>query len=959
MASSFATAQAAVTDLVERFARNLDAYQRAQYKEAEVRHEFIEPFFDALGWDVYNRAGYAEPYKDVVHEESLRVAAGIEAPDYTFRVGGTRKFFVEAKKPAVALKGDAGPAYQLRRYAWSARLPLSILTDFEEFAVYDCTRRPKPGDKAGIGRVTFYTFEQYPDHLRDIWDIFAKEAVLQGSFDRYAEDARKKRGTSAVDEEFLKEIEGWREALAHNLALRNPELSVHELNFAVQAIIDRIIFLRVAEDRGIEEYGRLMALQNGANVYDRLMLLYRQADQKYDAGLFDFRADTLTPQLRLDDKVLKGIFSDLYYPHSPYEFSVIGAEILGQVYEQFLGKVIRLTTAHRAVVEEKPEVKKAGGVYYTPRYIVDYIVQHTVGELVKGKTPKQISQLRVLDPACGSGSFLLGAYEYLLRYHLDWYTENTPEKLASKREPPIYRGPNGEWRLTTAEKKRILLNNIYGVDIDRQAVGVTKLSLLLKVLQGETQETLGQQLRLWRERALPDLGDNIKCGNSLIGPDYWEGKQMALLDEEEIRRVNAFDWEAEFPEIMAAGGFDAVIGNPPYVLLQDEFRDTRQLTYFRTSFAAASYKIDTYHLFIERGIHLLRNGGRCSMITPANFLTNNHLASLRRLMLEKCSIGHILAIDQGVFQGISVDNAIFVMTRNGLGSDMFPLVHAGAEGAQLHEVSKTTISVERALSDQYVLFTGSSEHALNHLWNRIWRNSRPLKEVAYVNFGKQLRNRKEFTEDVIKVESVTQLSEPYRPCYTGRDVTRYHIDWNGLACLDDEVARRGGCWDPERQNAKDKLITRQIGTNPEFALDRNGYQCLNTVFMVVAKGTDADPRLLLGLLNSTLLKAFWLNRFYDHRRTFPKIKGTYLLQLPVYTVHFSDPADVARQNRMVALVERMLELHKRQAAARTAADRELYARQIEATDREIDHLVYELYGLTEEEIAIVEGAVNG
>jgi hypothetical protein len=157
MPSPYDAAQAAVADLVERFARNLAAYRRAEYKEAEVRHEFIEPFFDALGWDVYNRAGYAEQYKDVVHEESLRVAAGIEAPDYTFRIGGTRKFFVEAKKPAVDLKGDVGPAYQLRRYAWSAKLPLSILTDFEEFAVYDCTRRPKPSDKAGVGRVVFYT----------------------------------------------------------------------------------------------------------------------------------------------------------------------------------------------------------------------------------------------------------------------------------------------------------------------------------------------------------------------------------------------------------------------------------------------------------------------------------------------------------------------------------------------------------------------------------------------------------------------------------------------------------------------------------------------------------------------------------------------------------------------------------------------------------------------------------
>ena len=234
--------------------------------------------------------------------------------------------------------------------------------------------------------------------------------------------------------------------------------------------------------------------------------LYREADERYNSELFDFKADTLTKSLALDDKVLKPILAGLYYPDCPYEFSVLPAEILGQVYEQFLGKVIRLTPGHRAKVEEKPEVKKAGGVYYTPSYIVDYIVEQTVGRLIEGKTPKQISKLRILDPACGSGSFLLGAYQRLLDYHRRWYEEHDPEKEARSKRPAIYQGPGGEWRLTTGEKKSILLNNVYGVDIDRQAVEVTKLSLLLKVLEGESQETLGKQLALWRERALPDLG---------------------------------------------------------------------------------------------------------------------------------------------------------------------------------------------------------------------------------------------------------------------------------------------------------------------------------------------------------------------------------------------------------------------------------------------------------------------
>ena len=390
-----------VRELISRFRRNEDVYRSSQYNETQLRREFIDPFFTALGWDVANVQGYAEAYKDVVHEDAIKVGGATKAPDYCFRIGGTRKFFVEAKRPAVRIKEDAASAYQLRRYAWSAKLPLSILTNFAEFAVYDCRFKPDKKDSAAKARVLYFTYEEYEAHWDEIANIFAKEAVYKGSFDRYAESTKRKRGTAEVDAAFLKEIEGWREALARNIALRNPKLSQRELNFAVQRTIDRIIFLRICEDRGVEEYGRLMALLNGPRVYPRLVELFRGADERYNSGLFHFRhekdraesPDELTPALVIDDKVLKDIIRQLYYPDSPYEFSVLPADILGQVYEQFLGKVIRLTPAHRAKVEEKPEVRKAGGVYYTPTYIVDYIVKHTVGKLLEGKTPQEVGGL--------------------------------------------------------------------------------------------------------------------------------------------------------------------------------------------------------------------------------------------------------------------------------------------------------------------------------------------------------------------------------------------------------------------------------------------------------------------------------------------------------------------------------------------------------------------------------------
>ncbi len=485
------------------------------------------------------------------------------APDYCFRIGGARKFFLEAKKPSINIREDISPAYQLRRYAWTAKLPLSILTDFEEFAVYDGRIKPAPGDKPSAARVLLFPYVEYPDRWEEIASTFSREAILRGAFDQFSDTSQGKRGTTTVDVAFLAEIETWRNDLARNIALRNPQLDQRGLNDAVQRTIDRIIFLRLCEDRGIEDYGRLHKCSEEKGIYDTLKTLFIQADYRYNSGLFHFESekgrvniDQISLDLSIDDKILKPILRGLYYPDSPYEFSVMPPDILGQVYEQFLGKVIRLTPSHQAKVEEKPEVRKAGGVYYTPTYIVDYIVKHTVGALLEGKKPRDVDgaksntpPLRVLDPACGSGSFLIVAYQYLLDWYRNQYVQAGPEPWCKGKNPRLRQIGGNDYALTIPERKRILLDHIYGVDIDPQAVEVTKLSLLLKVIEGESAATLGQNRLLFQERALPDLDKNIKCGNSLIGPDFYENKQADTFDSAELLQVNPFDWKHEFPFI--------------------------------------------------------------------------------------------------------------------------------------------------------------------------------------------------------------------------------------------------------------------------------------------------------------------------------------------------------------------------------------------------------------------------
>jgi type I restriction-modification system DNA methylase subunit len=975
---------ARIQELAERFEANLEAYKRGGYKETQLRREFIDPFFEELGWDVQNRKGYAEAYKDVIHEDAIKVGGATKAPDYCFRIGGVRKFFLEAKKPSTDIKSGISPAYQLRRYAWSAKLPLSILSDFEELAVYDCRVKPAKTDKASAARTMYLTFKDYADSWDDLAKVFSRDSILKGSFDKYVESAKLKRGTAEVDNAFLKEIERWRDLLARNIALRNPGLKQRQLNFAVQRTIDRIIFLRICEDRGIESYGELMALENGTRVYKRLFELFHKADDRYNSGLFHFRTekgrpgeslDDLTPDIIIDDKVLKDIFRNLYYPDSPYEFSVLPADILGQVYERFLGSVIRLTPAHRAVVEEKPEVRKAGGVYYTPTYIVDYIVKNTVGKLLEGKKPGPkgaASKLKILDPACGSGSFLLGAYQYLLDWHRDQYTKKNPARLAKGRKPRLYQGPGGEWRLTTDERKRILLNNIYGVDIDPQAVEVTKLSLLLKVLEGENQETIESQLRLFRERALPDLSNNIKCGNSLIGPDFYEGKQMALLDDEEIQRINAFDWNAEFPDIMKSGGFHAVIGNPPYVDIKT--LDERDAEYIFSSYTTANSRINLFAVLIERSLSLIAKPRfRLAVIIPTAFLTQESYHALRRRVLKESRVVNLVRLPNESFGGapgdVKVDTVIVVLSAaRGADKDIEVIGYAGYD--RITGIDARSATVHRSVAkrvwdeaDDCVWLLNTSREDLGIL-RKCERNSKSLEECADFSLGltpydkykghtpEQIRNRI-FHAD-------RKRDSTFKRLLAGNDVMRYRIRWNGGTWI--SYGPWLGAPRDQRFFTEKRILVKQIVDWTDKRIwaaltDEELYNTQNAFSIIPKTGWAAEY--ILGILNSRLMSFYHRKRFLDEfKMRFQKVLIKDCKQFPIRNPRVDRSKGRRIHDDIVCSVREILKLSQSTVRRNIPSSVAMLDRRIEAIDRRIDKLVYELYGLTKGQQLIVAKEVN-
>ncbi|TVS16703.1 MAG: restriction endonuclease subunit M, partial [Planctomycetaceae bacterium] len=924
------------------------------------------------------------------------------------------------------------PAFQLRRYGWSAKLALSILTDFEEFAVYDCRVRPVKTDGSSTARVMYVTFDQYEERWDEIAAVFSRDAVLKGSFDRYAESKKKKRGTAEVDAAFLDEIDGWRLLLARNLALRNRDLSQRDLNFAVQKTIDRLIFLRICEDRGMETYGRLQVLPNGPNIYRRLCELFREADDRYNSGLFHFAAekdrrelpDEWTLGLTVDDAVLKEIIRKLYYPDSPYEFSVIGADILGQVYEQFLGKVIRLTAGHQAKVEEKPEVRKAGGVYYTPTYIVEYIVKNTVGKLLEGKTAHEVAArtptwkpakggrpLSVLDPACGSGSFLIGAYQYLLDWYRDWFVADDP----SRHKARVYQTKNGQWRLSTAERKRILLDHIYGVDIDSQAVEVTKLSLLLKVLEGETKETLLRQL-FAKQRALPDLADNIQCGNSLIGPDFYRGKQLDLFDDEERMRINVFEWETEFSDIMLSGGFDAVIGNPPYIRVGNIDEKLRPYLYQAYD---VNHRFDIYVVFIRRAFDILANSGTLAFIVPNKFFTAEYGSSLRGFLADSRTMSEIVDFgDAQVFGGATIYTCLLFLTKTSQEALRYSSAQTTRASTSFQIRHSFALPAHRLSTAPWAFVDNSAARLLDRM-----RQFTPLSVFCAFQRGLETGCDNVFlltkVGDVIPGSRVLVTSHaspvPFeieesaiRKVLKGAvDVRRYLIDnkqryvlfpydvtsgkpiivderrfktemplaWSYLTRYAKQLRSRKkpGEWYSYRRRNYDlcngvvRLLVPSIGLRASFAADSVGeYHFVGSgggggggYGLSLRPSVDISFHYLLGLLNSRLLD--WLVKLSNSRfgHGYYSFNRQYLEPLPILQIDKTKRADSFRQDRVTELAQQMLEDHQRLGSAKGPHEHQLLARQIATTDREIDQLVYELYGLTDDEIRIVEQATAG
>lgn len=629
--------------LVSKFENNHSSYSKSKYNETQTRRDFIDPFFEALNWDLQNNQKLPDYLREVVLEDSTDDQSTNQKPDYGFRAGSTKKFFVEAKKVYVKIETHKDSAFQARSYGWSDKHPIVVLTNFENLAIYDTTVKPESKDDAKICRIKLYHYTEYKKKFNEIAELLSRDSVFSGKFDQLTSKIKSSKHTIHPDELFLEQINRWRISLAQNIIKNDPTLSDEELNDLVQQLINRIIFLRICEDRTLEPFE---SLKNSIKIYDKKKFLsvLTNATEKYDSDLFSI--PNLPIKFDSSNIELSEVIHELYYPQSPFSFGVIASSILGDVYEMFLTEKLRIVSGTKIILEKKPEEKNRD-VVSTPTFVIQKIIEETLGKRCKDLTPDEIGKLQILDPACGSGSFLIYAFQFLIDLVTDWYVQNSHN---GEIYPVI-----GGWKLSFKEKTK-LLNCMFGLDIDYNAVEVTKFSLFVKLLENETKTTINQMKKI-----LPKLSQNILCGNSVVDSNIWKLIPNKSLRQFEVNKINVFDWNQKFGKTP----FDIIIGNPPYMKTEDIKKYIKhQWKFFKKYYLTSHMQFDMYYIFIEKCYGLLSKNGQMGFIVPHKFMKIPAGEKLREFLSSNKSIRKIIDFGtQQIFKNKTIYSCIIILEK--------------------------------------------------------------------------------------------------------------------------------------------------------------------------------------------------------------------------------------------------------------------------------------------------------
>jgi len=870
---------------------SLTLKEKKYYNEAMTRKDFIMPLFSALGWDVYN---------DFIHNEVVEEEPAVKGTvDYSFRLNNIPQFLLEAKSIKVDLDKIEW-AKQAVSYGWNMGIEWVILTDFEGLKLFNASWKvdiPHPNLE--------FTYKEYLSRFDDLW-FFSKESFQKRELDKQAEKWGIRTKRIEVDEKLASDLIEWRKKLFDNFSQWNAKRTESEIDEAVQRILDRFIFIRSCEDRNIEPPILWPAFQRWQqdiwkhpNFLETLKPIFKEFDKKYNSNLFLLHfCEELNTEGTPFFEIINGLYGDKE-SGVKYNFAAIKPDILGKVYEQYLGHLLQ--KAGKKGEDIGKTKRKKHGIYYTPTFVVDYIVKSALGPVLdRCKTIHDLKKIKVLDPACGSGSFLVKALEMI---------NDKYKKLGAKGDG--------------FTKIQIVTENIYGVDIDEQAVEIARLNLLLNVLNKQIK--------------LPLLSNNIKNGNSLI---FGTDKDLKKYFGKNFKEKKPFNWKEEFPSVFKQGGFDVIIGNPPWV--ESRKLEKRDKEYFKYKYNVATKQYDLFSIFIEKGISVLKNESPLGFIVPNRYITNLDYGDFRKFLLENCKLLQIIDVGEGIFEGVQMPASIIILQKSKDTKD-----HQVIISEKINE-AKHMKKQKEFLENKNFEFTIYENQKSLKVIKKVEANSELFGNIVNNYRGVEIGKRS-------KLISAVKTKDNSAPFLVGEDLDRYRIKNIHYLKLSSENV------DYKDSNIYigNKILVRKTGLGIKAYLDKEDLCVIQVIYIFKLKNNLGKYKeaYFLAILNSNLMNFYYFNRYGERdRKVFPHLTQGKILQLPIHKIDFSKSTEKIKHDEIVILTNRMLKLNKEiQKIPKNSEKWYLIESEIKKVDRKIDQEVYKLYDLTPEEIKIVEG----
>lgn len=996
--------------LIEAFEKEHAAFQSSKYLEAQLRIDFLNPLLKTFGWDVDNEDGKTQFLRDVIQEENIDVeeddSLKNKNPDYTLRIQGHRKLFIEAKKSSIDIEKSTKATFQTRRYGWSANLGVSVLTNFDKLIIYDCRVKPLANDDPSVARYKVFHFTEFLKRFDELYDLLSFDSVNSGLLDEYF--SLVKADLNTFDEYFLKQIEKWREQLANDVIANNKELFDEEgINFLIQRLLNRIVFLRICEDREIEKYETLKKIKS----YDDLKGLFAESDKKYNSGLFDFIEDKFTFKINLKSEVLIDIFNELYYPESSYDFSVVDPTILSQIYERYLGSKIIISDPNKISIVEEPEVSASSGVVPTPKLVVKNIVKETLSSVVTGKNSKQLQELKIADICCGSGTFLISVYDLLVEHTI---LSMIDEKVNDTEL--IYPVAKDIYRLTLKVKQSILSQNIFGVDINPYAVEVTKFSLFLKLLEDENGGSINHYLNTHKQKILPSLDANIKCGNSLVDETYFKYNAPAIENDDLLYKIKPFEWFKEFPFLNESKGFDAIIGNPPYVRIQNMVKYLGdEVKYYQNDLSgytvAKSDTFDKYYLFIQRALQLINEKGVLGYIVPNKFFIAKGGKALRQHIANSSSIFKIIhfGVTQ-VFPNRSTYTAVLILDKVKDRSDFNfkrikkvntefianAIPYINYKNAEFNEMPWIFVSKEtKAVFDKIKDVGTTPLKAIAEIPVGLQTSAdkiyifRPESETAttykFRNAGVECEVEKSICKPCLydlsfdlfdTVKANAQIIFPYLVDENKAEVfseehfqANYPLAWVYLNKYKAALSKRSinGSKDPKwyqfgrsqsltKFHDSEKLIWPVLSIRSSYILDRDTIQFTgggNGPYYSLISSSAYSPLYILGILSHPVFEAMVKAGASEFRGSYYSHGKQFIENLPIKSIDFDNAGEKQRHDEIVKTIEQLIDAQKKYKAEYIAAKKAVQQRKLNLLTENLIGLINALYHLHEADITTV------